>query len=47
VSLQLLLHLNLLRVSLGMVKLGLVTKHLLSIGRCLVGLSSCSLSPGY
>jgi hypothetical protein len=45
VRLELLLHLNLFRVSLGMVQLGLVTKHLLGVGRCLVGLSSSSLSP--
>lgn len=44
VRLELLLHLNLFRVSLGVMQLGLVTKHLLRIGRCLVSLSGCSLS---
>lgn len=46
VRLQRLFHLDLLRVSLGMVKLGLVTKHLLRFLRSSVDLSSGTLSPG-
>ena len=46
VRLERLLHLNLLRVSLGMVKLGLVTEHLLCLLRRSVDLSGGTLSPG-
>jgi hypothetical protein len=45
VSFELLFHLNLFRVSLGVMQFSLVTKHLLRVGRRLVGLSSCPLSP--
>ena len=46
VRLERLFHLNLFRVSLGMVKLGLVSKHLLRLLRSSVDLSSGTLSPG-
>lgn len=46
VRFELLLHLNLFRVSFSMVQFCFMTKHLLSICGCLVGFSGCTLSPG-
>jgi hypothetical protein len=46
VRLELLLHLHLLGVTLRVVKLGLVSHHLLRHGRVLVNLTRLTLAPG-